>query len=86
MARRNVAAFVTGMKRAMRVGHIAPETEHHLRYEFSRIGWDRDEALHAAKVDEEIARLELEATMLRRLRNDIFPAAEAPQPAAAAAD
>ena len=56
-----------------------PETWHnlnnqlmHLRREFSEIGWDRDDALHASKVDEEIRRLETQARVLRMLREAAF--------------
>jgi hypothetical protein len=72
MARQTITAFMASLKREMQLGQIAGTTEHHLRREFSEIGWDRDDALHAHKVDEEIGRLETQARTLRRLRVAAF--------------
>jgi hypothetical protein len=74
MARQTIAAFVASLKEEMRVGRVTSQTEHHLRREFSEIGWDRDDALHASKVDEEIRRLETQARVLRTLREAAFGA------------
>ncbi len=72
MTRQIITAFMDALKQEMKVGRIAGTTEHHLRREFSDIGWDRDDALHARKVDEEIRRLETQATVLRQLRIEAF--------------
>jgi hypothetical protein len=74
MARQTISAFVASLKQEMRLGRVTPQTEHHLRREFSEIGWDRDDALHASKVDEEIRRLETQARVLRMLREAAFGA------------
>jgi hypothetical protein len=78
MARQTISAFVASMKQEMRLSRVTPQTEHHLRREFSEIGWDRDDALHAIKVDEEIRRLETQARVLRTLREAAFGAIAAP--------
>jgi hypothetical protein len=74
MAHQTISAFVASLKYEMRLGRVTPQTEHHLRREFSGIGWDRDDALHALKVDEEIGRLETQARVLRTLREAAFGA------------
>lgn len=72
MTEETIRAFVASLKREMRVGQVTAQTEHHLRREFSQIGWNRDDTLHAAKVDEEIRRLEAEVRVLRTLREQAF--------------
>jgi hypothetical protein len=72
MAHQTISAFVAAMKEEMRLGRVTAQTEHHLRREFSGIGWHRDDALHAMKVDEEIGRLETQARVLRTLREAAF--------------
>jgi hypothetical protein len=72
MSKQSVRAFVAAVKEQMRLGNVTASTEHHLRREFQGVGWDREEALHAAKVDFEIGRLEREAQTLRVLRNTWF--------------
>ncbi len=74
MSQEIIRSFVAALQREMRVGRVTAQTEHHLRREFSAIGWNRDDALHAAKVDEEIARLETQARVLRELRIATFGA------------
>jgi hypothetical protein len=81
MARQTIGAFVASLKHEMSLGRVTPQTEHHLRREFSGIGWDRDDALHAVKVDEEIQRLETQARVLRMLREAAFGAMPASGPA-----
>jgi hypothetical protein len=72
MTRPTISAFVATLKNEILLGRITAATEHHLRREFSAIGWDRADALHAAKVDDEIARLESQARVLRELRQAAF--------------
>jgi hypothetical protein len=72
MAHQTISTFVASLKHEMRLGRVTPQTEHHLRRELSGIGWHREDALHAIKVDEEIARLETQARVLRTLRNEAF--------------
>lgn len=72
MTEETIRAFVASLKREMRVGHVTALTEHHLRREISQIGWGGDDTLHAAKVDEEIRRLEGEVRVLRTLREAAF--------------
>jgi hypothetical protein len=74
MAHETISAFVAALKHEMRLGRVTAQTEHHLRLEFSGIGWHRDDALHALKVDEEIGRLETQARVLRTLREAAFGA------------
>jgi len=80
MAHQTISALVAALKHEMRLGRVTVQTEHHLRLEFSAIGWHRDDALHAMKVDEEIARLETQARVLRALREAAFGAMPAPGP------
>jgi len=68
MSEQTVRGFVSAVKEQMRLGNVTANTEHHLRREFSQLGWDRDHAFHAAKVDQEVGRLEREAETLRALR------------------
>ena len=72
MSQETIGAFVAALKRELRIGHVAPESEHHLRREFATLGWNRDVRLHAGKVDEEIVRLETQARVLRQLRVEAF--------------
>ncbi len=72
MSRQTLSSFIASLKEEIRVGRVSAQTEHHLRREFTSIGWDRDDALHAARVDEEIARLETHARVLRSLRVQAF--------------
>ena len=83
MTEQSVSAFVAAVKEQMRLGNVTANTEHHLRREFSQLGWDRDHSFHAAKVDLEIGRLEKEAETLRTLRKAWFgePATTGPSPA-----
>jgi hypothetical protein len=75
MARQTISEFLASMKHEVRIGRLSASTEHHLRREFSEIGWDRDDALHAAEVDKEIDRLESQARALRELRHATFSGA-----------
>jgi hypothetical protein len=75
MTEPTIRAFVAALKREMQAGGVAPQSEQHLRREFAALGWSRDDALHAAKVDEEIARLQNQARVLSALRDEIFGAA-----------
>jgi hypothetical protein len=72
MTLRAISALPASMKHEVRIGRLSAPTEHHLRREFSEIGWDRDDALHAAKMDQEIDRLEAQARVLRELRVATF--------------
>ena len=66
-----IRGLVASLKREVRNGTVSAATEHHLRREFATIGWDRDPSLHTAKLDEEIRRHEIEAQVLRDLRNAV---------------
>ena len=80
MAHETISSFVAALKHELRLGRVTVQTEHHLRREFSAIGWHRDDALHASKVDEEIGRLETQARVLRTLREQTFGAMPPPGP------
>jgi hypothetical protein len=55
-----------------RKGNLSSETEHHLRHEWRRCGWQSEDAVLMAPLSQEIDRLEREAATLRRLRAEIF--------------
>ena len=67
-----IRGLIAALKREVRNGTISAATEHHLRREFAAIGWGRDPALHAAKLDDEVRRHEIEARVLRDLRDTVF--------------
>ena len=77
MAENAIRDLVAALKREVRNGTVSAATEHHLRREFAAIGWGRDPALHAVKLDDEVRRHETEARVLRALRDAAFGAAPA---------
>ena len=76
MSENAIRGLITSLKREVRQGTVSAATEHHLRREFAAIGWNRDPQLHAAKLDDEIRRHEIEARVLRELRDAVFGAAK----------
>ena len=80
MVQQTISAFVASLKQELRLVRVTPQTEHHLRREFSDIGWHGDDALHAAKVDDEISRLETQARVLKTLRETTFGVMPLPKP------
>lgn len=67
-----IRALVASLKREVRRGTISAATEHHLRREFATIGWGRDPLLHLAKLEDEVQRHEIEARVLRALRDEVI--------------
>ena len=67
-----IRGLIAALKQEVRNGTVSAATEHHLRREFATIGWNRDPQLHAAKLDDEIRRHEIEARALRELRDAAF--------------
>lgn len=61
-----------------RKGNLSAETEHHLRHELRRRGWQAEDAALVEPLSLEIERLEREAATLRKLRADIFGDARVP--------
>ncbi len=59
-----------------RKGNLSAETEQHLRHELRRAGWQSDDSALVEPISLEIERLEREAATLRKLRAEIFGAAE----------
>ncbi|MCX7376604.1 MAG: hypothetical protein NTY94_07675 [Alphaproteobacteria bacterium] len=79
-----IRGLIAALKREVRNGTISAATEHHLRREFAAIGWDRDPLLHVAKLNDEVRRHEIEARVLRDLRDAAFGVAQQPDAKAAA--
>ena len=72
MTENAIRGLVASLKREVRNGTVSSATEHHLRREFTTIGWGGDPLLHAAKLDDEVRRHETEARVLRELRDAVF--------------
>jgi hypothetical protein len=84
MTENPIRGLIAALKQEVRNGTISAATEHHLRREFAAIGWDRDPLLHAAKLNDEVRRHEIEARVLRDLRDAAFGVAQQPDAKAAA--
>ena len=74
-----IRGLIAALKREVRNGTISAATEHHLRREFAAIGWDRDPSLHVAKLNDEVRRHEVEAQVLKDLRDAAFGVAQLAQ-------
>jgi hypothetical protein len=65
----SVAAIVHTLAVELRQGNISLESAQHLRHELWRAGREVSQAVVGALFEDEAARLEREAAVLRRLKN-----------------
>jgi hypothetical protein len=64
--------FITALQQQLRIGKVSSETEQHLKHEFRKLGRDASGPTLAVAVEAEIARLEIQAATLRRLRESLL--------------
>ena len=64
--------FMSELRLGRRNGDVSPETEQRLKHTFRALGWDAPESILRTAVGSEIARIEHEASMLRKFRTELF--------------
>jgi len=68
----NGGQFLAELGQERRNGTISPDTEQRVKLAFRTLGRDAPDAALAAAVGAEIDRLERDATVLRKLRSELF--------------
>jgi hypothetical protein len=66
--------FIASLRAERLKGNVSQDTEHHLKNELRRLGWNAADDTLAQVIVAEITQLEREANTLRTLRDTIFGA------------